>query len=68
MGNDFFDITETYVPIDRVDGKDKVTGSAKYAAEYNFPGIVYGVLAESSIAKGTITEMDTKSAENAPGV
>jgi xanthine dehydrogenase YagR molybdenum-binding subunit len=54
--------------IDRVDGVQKVTGGAKYSAEYDFPGLVYGVLAESTIAKGTITAMDTKAAENAPGV
>src|SRR5258706_895116 len=54
--------------IDRVDGVPKVTGSAKFSAEYDFPGMVYGVLAESSIAKGTITAIDTKASENAPGV
>ena len=54
--------------LDRVDGVQKVTGTAKYSAEYNFPGTVYGVLAESTIAKGTIIAMDTKAAENAPGV
>jgi xanthine dehydrogenase YagR molybdenum-binding subunit len=61
MDNKFFDI-------DRVDGVQKVTGTAKFSAEYNFPGLVYGVLAESTIAKGAITSMDTKAAENAPGV
>jgi xanthine dehydrogenase YagR molybdenum-binding subunit len=54
--------------IDRVDGVQKVTGSAKFSAEYDFPGMVYGVLAESTIARGTITSIDTKAAENAPGV
>lgn len=65
MGNS---ITKDQPFLDRVDGVQKVTGTAKYSAEYNFPGIVYGVLAESTIAKGTITAMDTKAAENAPGV
>jgi xanthine dehydrogenase YagR molybdenum-binding subunit len=54
--------------IDRVDGVQKVTGAAKYSAEYDFPGLVYGVLTGSTIAKGSITDMDTKAAENAPGV
>ena len=67
MGNRFFEDT-AFTPIDRVDGKDKVTGSAKFSAEYSFPGMVYGTLAESTIAKGTITAIDTKAAENAPGV
>src|SRR5258705_5154680 len=54
--------------LDRVDGVQKVTGAAKYSAEYDFPGLVYGVLAGSTITKGSITAMDTKAAENAPGV
>jgi xanthine dehydrogenase YagR molybdenum-binding subunit len=54
--------------IKRVDGHLKVTGTIKYAAEYNFPGLVYGVLVHSTIAKGTITAIDDKSAKNAPGV
>jgi xanthine dehydrogenase YagR molybdenum-binding subunit len=54
--------------IDRVDGVQKVTGSAKFSAEYDFPGMVYGVLAESTIARGTITAIETRDAENAPGV
>ena len=61
-------LTHTPPFIDRVDGVQKVTGSAKFSAEYDFPGMVYGVLAESSIAKGTITGLETKEAENAPGV
>lgn len=67
MSDNFFEINE-FPPIDRVDGKEKVTGTAKFSAEYHFPGLVYGVLAESSIAKGTISSIDTKAAENAPGV
>lgn len=54
--------------ITRVDGRLKVTGSIKYAAEYPFPGLVYGALVNSTIAKGTITGIDSKAAENAPGV
>ena len=53
---------------DRVDGKAKVTGSAKYSAEYDFQGMTYGVLVGSNITKGTIAAIDTKSAEKAPGV
>lgn len=54
--------------LDRVDGKAKVTGTAKYAAEYEFTGLAYGVLACSTIANGSIIAMDTKKAEQAPGV
>ncbi len=54
--------------LDRVDGKAKVTGAAKYAAEYDFPNLAYGIIAGSTIANGTIIAMDTKKAEAAPGV
>ncbi|GGH04767.1 MULTISPECIES: xanthine dehydrogenase family protein molybdopterin-binding subunit [Pedobacter] len=53
---------------DRVDGILKVTGRAKYFAEYELPGLTYGVLVTSTITKGKITALDTKAAENAPGV
>ena len=53
---------------DRVNGKDIVTGKAKYAAEHDIPNLAYGVLVGSTIAKGSIAAMDTKAAENAPGV
>ena len=53
---------------DRVDGIDKVTGKATYFAEYQLPGTTYGVLVTSTITKGKILTMDTKAAENAPGV
>lgn len=55
-------------PLDRVEGILKVTGKATYAAEYNIPQTAYGVLVTSTIAKGRIISMDTKKAENAPGV
>ncbi len=54
--------------IDRVDAKAKVTGTAKYAAEYDIPGLTYGVMVGSTIAKGSIAALDTKGAERAPGV
>jgi xanthine dehydrogenase YagR molybdenum-binding subunit len=54
--------------MDRVDGRQKVTGAAKYTAEYDFPKLTYGVLVDSTIAKGKITSIDSKKAEAAPGV
>ncbi|MDB5191141.1 MAG: xanthine dehydrogenase family protein molybdopterin-binding subunit [Segetibacter sp.] len=54
--------------LDRVDGKQKVTGAAKYAAEYNLGNLSHAVLVESTIAKGRIKNIDTKQAERAPGV
>jgi len=55
-------------PDDRVDGKQKVTGSAKYAAEYVIENLVYGVMVGSTVAKGSIASIDMKTAKNAPGV
>lgn len=54
--------------LDRVDAKAKVTGTAQFSAEYNFPNLAYGVMVGSTITKGTINALDTKSAERAPGV
>ena len=36
----------------RVDGRAKVTGAAKYAAEFNVPGLAHGSVVTSTIAKG----------------
>ena len=53
---------------DRVDGRDKVTGRARYAAEHQLPELCYAMLVESQIARGEIERLDTSAAENAPGV
>jgi xanthine dehydrogenase YagR molybdenum-binding subunit len=49
-------------------GVAKVTGTAKYSAEYDLPGLCYGVMVGSSITKGSIIAMDTRGAERADGV
>ncbi|HEV3326839.1 MAG TPA: xanthine dehydrogenase family protein molybdopterin-binding subunit [Puia sp.] len=54
--------------LNRVDGRLKVTGGAKYSGEYKVPGLTYGVLVSATIANGTVTAMDTKAAERALGV
>jgi xanthine dehydrogenase YagR molybdenum-binding subunit len=55
-------------PIDRVDGRQKVTGAAQYSAEYPFKDLAYGVAITSAIAKGHIRNIDTIRAEKIPGV
>ena len=55
-------------PLDRVDGRDKVMGRAKYSAEYALPGLTYGVLKTSDIARGRIQGIDTSAALKEPGV
>ncbi|MGM3389238.1 xanthine dehydrogenase family protein molybdopterin-binding subunit [Stutzerimonas stutzeri] len=55
-------------PLDRVDGPLKVTGRAQYAAEFEAAGLLYGSVVNSSIARGRIVSIDTRSAEAVPGV
>jgi xanthine dehydrogenase YagR molybdenum-binding subunit len=55
-------------PTNRVDGVAKVTGKAKYAAEFEVPNLAYGFIVTGTIAKGRITAIDTRAAEAAPGV
>ena len=55
-------------PVDRLDGVDKVTGGARFSAEYPVEGLVHGAIAFSTIAKGVISHIDTTAAEQAPGV
>ncbi|MEO7049172.1 MAG: molybdopterin cofactor-binding domain-containing protein, partial [Ferruginibacter sp.] len=55
-------------PNARVEGVAKVTGKGKYAAEYDVPGVVNGVLVGSTVAAGTITKLHTEEAKAIPGV
>ncbi|TWF93495.1 xanthine dehydrogenase family protein molybdopterin-binding subunit [Saccharopolyspora dendranthemae] len=52
----------------RLDGPLKVTGQAKYGADNNLPGMVYGYLVLSTTARGEIESMDVTAAKSAPGV
>src|SRR3990170_6075801 len=55
-------------PVSRLEGELKVTGAAKYAGEYNVPGLLYGYVVNSTISKGKITRMDTEAIKALPGV
>ncbi|MHC5818161.1 MAG: xanthine dehydrogenase family protein molybdopterin-binding subunit [Nostoc sp.] len=55
-------------PLNRVDGHLKVTGGARYSAEFPVAKLTYAVTIQSTIAKGKIAEIDTKAAEQVPGV
>ena len=46
-------------PIDRVDGRRKITGAARYAAEFKHDRLAHAVLVQSTISKGRITSIDT---------
>ena len=52
----------------RVDGAAKVTGKAKYIAEFKFANLAYGYLVQSTIAKGKIVEINIAEAEKQKGV
>src|SRR6185503_2553091 len=55
-------------PVSRVDGRAKVTGEARYAGEFNVPGLVHGHVVGSTIAKGRVGRIDTAEALRVPGV
>src|SRR5450830_790349 len=56
-------------PIDRIDGRLKVTGVATYAYEYREGAApVFGFLVQATIGSGRITAIDTTAAEAASGV
>jgi xanthine dehydrogenase YagR molybdenum-binding subunit len=55
-------------PIDRVDAFLKVTGAAKYAAEFNQPNMAYGFPVRATIGKGTIASFDTAAAQSSKGI
>jgi xanthine dehydrogenase YagR molybdenum-binding subunit len=57
------------LPLDRVDGRLKVTGKAPYAYEYASRGdALYGVIVPASIAKGRVAAVDVREAQGVPGV
>lgn len=55
-------------PLNRLEGRQKVTGSAKYAADYHVPQLLYGYVVNSTITKGKIVRVDTSAAKALPGV
>lgn len=57
-------------PRDRIDGPLKTTGTATYAYEWHqeVENVAYGFVIGAGIAKGTIENIDTAAARQAPGV
>ncbi|MBV8095473.1 MAG: hypothetical protein JOY71_08160 [Acetobacteraceae bacterium] len=55
-------------PIDRRDGRLKVTGGARYAAEFPVQGLVHAVLVQSTVPAGTIAGFEIDDAKRQPGV
>ena len=60
------------MPVSRVDGRAKVTGEARYAAEHlpenAAEGLAYGVIVNATLAKGRIVRMHLENALAVPGV
>ena len=56
------------IPTPRVEGKDKVTGRAKYAVDVTLPGMLWGKVLRSPIPSGRIKRIDVSRALHLPGV
>ena len=54
--------------IPRLSGKDKVTGKAKYTFDINRPGMLYGRILRSEVARANVVGLDLSDAEAMPGV
>ncbi len=52
----------------RVDGRDKVTGAARYSAEIPFAELAHGWLVLSTVARGRVRSLDTAPVLRMPGV
>ena len=50
-------------PVDRLDGAEKVTGAARFSAEYPVEGLVHASIVCSTIAKGVIERIETAPAQ-----
>ncbi len=63
-------MTTNYIgrPINRVDGRAKVTGAAKYAGEYNVPNLAYGCVVSSVIAGGRVLNSKTARSQVMGGI
>jgi len=55
-------------PLTRVEGLDKVTGRARYAADVALPGLVYGWVVPATIPRGRVLGLDVAATLAMPGV
>ncbi|UWU15740.1 xanthine dehydrogenase family protein molybdopterin-binding subunit [Rhizobium sullae] len=55
-------------PLTRVDGRAKVTGAARYAADFNQPDQLYAVIVSATIGLGRVTGIESAEVERTPGV
>ncbi len=52
----------------RQDGRDKVTGSGRYAADLTMTGMLHGALRTADVSHARIRRIDTTAARSLPGV
>ena len=55
-------------PITRRDGFLKVTGGARFGADHHHEGMLFAVIASSTIARGRVKHLDVAAAKAHPGV
>ncbi|GGZ07647.1 xanthine dehydrogenase family protein molybdopterin-binding subunit [Streptomyces nitrosporeus] len=55
-------------PLVRREGREKVTGTARYAAEHHPPGLLYGWIVPATVPSGRVTAIRTSRALALPGV
>jgi xanthine dehydrogenase YagR molybdenum-binding subunit len=55
-------------PVDRVEGREKVTGRARYAYEIPVEGVAYCSVVQAAVAKGRVRDVDASEALALPGV
>ena len=55
-------------PVVRQDGLEKVTGQAKFADDYYFPGQLYGVMVRLPVSHAEINEIDYSVVQDEPGL
>jgi xanthine dehydrogenase YagR molybdenum-binding subunit len=58
----------TGTAVDRIDGILKVTGKAAYSTDHPVKNVAHAIIIKSTVAAGTITEINTTEAEKAAGV
>ena len=63
MGNNYIGKSQV-----RTDGPQKVTGKARYVGEFQFDGMLYGYVVQSTIGRGRITSIDQSRVVAVPGV
>jgi xanthine dehydrogenase YagR molybdenum-binding subunit len=54
--------------VNRVEGRDKVTGRARYAYEYLADGVGYAFAVQAPVASGVVRSVDASAAQAMPGV